>query len=156
MEEVAGLTGGRAFINRNDIDGTATMVIFDARVLPARLELPEAAYATKKYLIDFMVDTKTLSSEVMPDGGHHFNLEFHAVAFAPGGSLAAHQDTQLNSWASRASYEGIRADGLPLHTSLELAAGTYQIRLVVRDVRTGYLGTVDVPLVVAQPAQPNL
>jgi hypothetical protein len=229
MEEVAGLTGGTAFINRNDIDNAvalsvedgssyytlayypsnkvwhgefrkisvkvarkgvrlryrngyfaadagqelrtrdvelvqalrsdappATMVIFDARVLPARLELPETAYATKKYLIDFMVDTKTLSSEVMPDGGHHFNLEFHAVAFAPDGTLAAHKDTQLNSWASRASYEGIRVDGLPLHTSLELAAGTYQIRLVVRDVRTGYLGTVDVPLVVAQPAQPNL
>jgi VWFA-related protein len=229
MKEVAGLTGGKAFVNRDDIenavalsveDGSsyytlayypskkawhgefrkisvkvarkgvqlryrngyfatdagqelqtrdvelvqalrsdappATMVIFDARVLPARLELPESAYATRKYLIDFMVDPRTLSSEVLPDGGHHFNLEFHAVAFASDGTLVAHQDAQLNRWASPASYEWTLVDGLPLHTSLELGAGTYHLRLVVRDIRTGYLGTVDVPLVVEQPAMPNL
>ena len=225
MEEVADLTGGRAFLNRNDIDnavalsvadGTsyytlayypankawhgefrkisvrvarkgvrlryrsgyfatvageelrtrdaelvqalrsdappATMVIFDAKVLAAPLELPDSAYATKKYRIDFMVDTRTLSSEAMADGGRHFNLEFHAVAFTPDGELAAHTDTQLNSWASRASYEGIRVDGLPFHTSLQLGAGRYKVRLVVRDIRTGYLGSVDVPLVVKEPA----
>jgi VWFA-related protein len=225
MEEVADLTGGRAFINRNDIDHAvalsmadgssnytlayypanrnwhgefrrislrvarkgiqlryrngyfaadsnqelrnrdaelvqalrsdappATMVIFDARVLPARMELPASAYVTKKYLIDYMVDPRTLSSEVLPDGGHHYNLEFHAAAFTADGTLAAHADMQLNSWASRARDEVIRADGLPLHTSLQLAAGKYHLRLVVRDVRTGYLGSVDVPLVVEQPA----
>ena len=219
MEEVASLTGGRAFMNRNDVDNAvalsvadgssyytlayypankawhgefrkisvrvarkgvrlryrngyfaadasqeprirdvelvqalrsdappATMVIFDAKVQPAPFDLPGSEYAARKYLIDFMVDTRTLSSESMPDGGHHFNLEFHAVAFSSDGKLVAHSDTQANTWASRASYEGIRADGLPFHTKLELRAGTYHVRLVVRDVRTGYVGSVDVPL----------
>jgi VWFA-related protein len=224
MEEVADLTGGRAFLNRNDIDNAvalsvadgssyytiayypankawhgefrkisvrvarkgvrlryrsgyfatdagqevrsrdaelvqalrsdappATMVIFDAKVRPAPLVLPASAYLPKKYLIDFMVDTRTLSSEPTSNGGHHFNLEFHAVAFSPDGMLAAHIDTQANTWASRTSYEGIRADGLPFHTSLQLGAGRYQVRLLVRDIRTGYLGSLDVPLVVEEP-----
>lgn len=122
------------------------MLIFDAKVLPAPRELPASAYLTKKYLIDFMVDTRTLSSVPLPDGGHHFNLEFHAVAFASDGTLADHSGTQLNTWASRASYEGIREQGLLFHTSLQLRPGRYQVRLVVCDVRTGYLGSVDVPL----------
>ncbi len=228
MEEVADLTGGRAFINRNDIDNAvalsvadgssyytlpyypankawhgefrkinikvarkgvrlryrsgyfaadasqepqrrdaelvqalrsdapaATMVIFDAKVLPAPLELPASAYVTNKYLIDFMVDTRTLSWEPMSDSGHHFNLEFHAVAFSQDGTLAAHADTQLKTWASRANYERIRTEGLPFRTSLQLPAGRYQVRLVVRDIRTGYLGSVNVPLVVENPATPQ-
>jgi hypothetical protein len=129
----------------------ATMVIFDAKVRPAPLVLPASAYLTKKYLIDFMVDTRTLSSEPTPNGGHHFNLQFHAVAFSPDGTLAAHIDTQANTWASRASYERIRTDGLPFHTNLQLGAGRYQVRLLVRDIRTGYLGSLDVPLVVEEP-----
>lgn len=228
MEEVAELTGGRAFLNRNDIDKAvalsvadgssyytlayypankawhgefrkisigvarkgvrlryrsgyfateasqqagsrdaeliqalrsdappATMVIFDAKVLPAPVGLSAPTYLTKKYLIDFMVDTRTLSSEPMADGGHHFNLEFHAAAFSPDGTLAAHTDTQVNTWASRANYEGIRVEGLPFHTSLQLGAGRYQVRLLVRDIRTGYLGSVDVPLLIEVPATPN-
>jgi VWFA-related protein len=133
----------------------ATMVVFDAKVLPAPQELPGSEVLTKKYLIGFMVDTNTLSSEPMVDGGHHFNLEFHAVAFAPDGTLAAHADTQLNMWASHNNYASIRLDGLPFHTSLDLPAGRYRIRLVVRDVRTGYVGSVDVPVAVAESAAAN-
>jgi hypothetical protein len=225
MQEVADLTGGRAFLNRNDIDNAvalsvadgssyytlayypankawhgefrtihirvarkgvqlryrsgyyatdasqeprtrdaelvqalrsdappATMVIFDAKVLPATSTLPAPESLTTKYLIGFMVDTRTLSSEPQPNGGHRFSLEFHAAAFSPDGSLAAHTDTQVNTYASRASYERIRDDGLPFHTSLQLPPGRYQLRLVVRDIRTGYLGSLDVPLVIAEPA----
>ena len=225
MQEVADLTGGRAFLNRNDIDNAvalsvadgsvyytlayypankawhgefrtihirvarkgvqlryrsgyyatdasqeprtrdaelvqalrsdappATMVIFDAKVLPATSTLPAPESLTTKYLIGFMVDTRTLSSEPQPNGGHRFSLEFHAAAFSPDGSLVAHTDTQVNTYASRASYERIRDDGLPFHTSLQLPPGRYQLRLVVRDIRTGYLGSLDVPLVIAEPA----
>ena len=133
----------------------ATMVIFDAKVLPVPSTLPAPESLTTKYLIGFMVDTRTLSSEPQPNGGHHFSLEFHAAAFSPDGSLAAHTDTQVNTYASRASYERIRDDGLPFHTSLQLPPGRYQLRLVVRDIRTGYLGSLDVPLVIAEPAPAN-
>jgi VWFA-related protein len=133
----------------------ATMVIFDAKVLPAPSTLAASEVFTRKYLIGFMVDTRTLSSEPTTGGGHHFNLEFHAAAFAPDGSLAAHTDTQVNTWASRATYENIREDGLPFHTSLQLPPGRYQLRLVVRDIRTGYLGSLDVPLVIEEPSSKN-
>jgi VWFA-related protein len=229
MEEVADSTGGRAFMNRNDIDNAvalsvadgssyytlayypankewhgefrkisiriarkgvrlryrngyfateasqqpkirdaelaqalrsdalpATMVIFDAKVLAAPLPVPASDYLSRKYLIDFMVDTRTLSSEPMTNGGHHFSLEFHAAAFSPDGTLVAHTDTQVSTWAGRASYEGIREDGLPFHTTLQLPAGRYQMRLLVRDIRTGYLGSVDVPLVVEAPGTRDL
>ena len=228
MEEVADLTGGRAFINRNDIDDAvalsaadgssyytlayypankewhgefrkisirvarkgvrlryrsgyfatdasqaprnrdaelvqalrsdappATMVIFDAKMRAAPLELPASAYVTKKYLIEFMVDPRTLSSAPLSNGGHCFSLEFHAAAFSTDGTLAAHTDTQVNTSASRLSYERIREEGLPFHSTLELRAGRYQVRLVVRDVRTGYLGSVDVALVIEEPATPK-
>ena len=125
----------------------ATMVIFDAKVLPAPSAIPAFESLTRKYFVGFMVDTRTLSSEPLADGGHHFNLEFHAVAFSPDGTLAAHTDTQVNTYASRINYEAIREDGLPFQTSLQLPPGRYQLRLVVRDIRTGYLGSVDVPLV---------
>jgi VWFA-related protein len=228
MEELADLTGGRAFFNRNDIDNAvalsvadgssyytlayyptnkawhgefrkihitvarkgvhlryrngyyatdgsgeprsrdaeliqalrsdglpATMVIFDAKVLPAPMELPVSEYLTRKYLIGFMVDTRTLTSEPLANGGHHFYLEFHAAAFSPDGTLAAHTDTQVNTWASRDTYAGIREDGLPFQTSLQLYPGRYLLRLVVRDIRTGYLGSVDVPLVIKETATQN-
>jgi hypothetical protein len=133
----------------------ATMVIFDAKVVAAPFELPPSAYLTKKYLIEFMVDPRTLSSAPLSNGCHYFSLEFHAAAFSSDGTLAAHTDTQVNTSASRVSYERIRVDGLPFRTSLQLRAGRYQVRLVVRDIRPGYLGSVDVPLVIEEPALPN-
>jgi hypothetical protein len=102
-----------------------------------------------------MVDTRTLTSEPLANGGHHFYLEFHAAAFSPDGTLAAHTDTQVNTWASRDTYAGIREDGLPFQTSLQLYPGRYLLRLVVRDIRTGYLGSVDVPLVIKETATQN-
>lgn len=228
MQEVANLTGGRAFMNRNDIDNAvalsvadgssyytlayypankawhgefrkislkaarpgvhlryrngyyaadasqephtrdvelvqalrsdappATMVIFDAKLVPGAAELPSSVYLKKKFLIDFMVDSRTVSSQPQFNGGRHFNLEFHAVAFTPDGRLAAHADTLMNTWASWANYETIASEGVPFHTSLELAPGRYRVRLVVRDARTGYLGTLDVPLVIEPAAAAN-
>ena len=49
------------------------------------------------------------------------------------------------------TFARVRQEGLPFRLQLELGPGRYQLRLVVRDNRTGMLGTVDVPLVIGQP-----
>jgi hypothetical protein len=91
----------------------------------------------------------------MPDGGRHFNVDFHVAAFSADGKPVAHTDTQIDAPATPKTYEQIRYQGLPFHTVLKLGAGRYQVRLVVRDNRTGFLGSVDVPLILDESLKPD-
>jgi VWFA-related protein len=118
----------------------ATMVIFDARVVPpplsARMTLP----------VEFLVDSNSLSYDPLPDGGRKFDVDFHAAALAPDGRVVAHADTRLLAPADRTKYEQIRREGLPLRTQLKLPTGRYQLRLLVRDNRTGFMGSAEIPI----------
>jgi hypothetical protein len=47
-----------------------------------------------------------------------------------------------------ASMDKIRADGILYQNALELPAGDYQVRFVVRDNLSGRIGSVSAPLTV--------
>ena len=121
-----------------------TSVIFDARVIP-----PSPA-ASVSVPIEFLVNTDTLSYEPAANGARHYLLDFHVCAFAADGRPTAHVDKTFTATATAAGYERLRQHGLPLQTALDLPAGSYQIRLIVRDGRTGLLGSVELPLVLDQ------
>ncbi|MBZ5718942.1 MAG: VWA domain-containing protein [Acidobacteriia bacterium] len=127
----------------------ASLVVFDARVSPS------AAAGGNEVAIDFRVDLNTLSFELMSNQGHHYNVDFHAVAFTPDGQITAHRDSRLDAPVAGQRYEQLIQEGLPYRTSLTLPPGRYQLRLMVRDNRTGFLGSLDVPLVLEEPKKPK-
>jgi hypothetical protein len=73
-------------------------------------------------------------------------------AFAPDGKPATHVDKTFEATATAADYDRVRQHGLPLQTSVDLPAGHYELRLIIRDGRTGLLGGVELPLELSQAA----
>lgn len=116
----------------------APMIVFDVRVAPHDegkfIDIP----------IDILVDPATLSSEDSSSGGRHFKLSYHIAAFNSFGSLAAHKDVAVDAPLSAEEYSRITREGLPLQARLEVPSGQYSLRIVVRDLRTGFLGSVNV------------
>jgi VWFA-related protein len=126
----------------------ATSVVFDARVVPPA----PAAAASVRVPVEFLVNTDTISCEPTANEGRHFILDFHVSAFTPDGKLATHVDKTFEATATAADYERVRQHGLPLQTSVDLPAGHYQLRLIIRDGRTGSMGSVEFPLELSQAA----
>jgi VWFA-related protein len=119
----------------------ATLVIFDARVSPP------AAKAEVSVPVELLVNVDTLSFERTGTDDRHYDVDFHVAAFAPDGSLVTHADSRIDAHVTSEKYNHLRRQGLPFHTSLNLGPGRYQLRIVVRDNRTGSLGSVELPLV---------
>lgn len=124
----------------------ATSVVFDARVAPP------APAASVRVPVEFLVNTDTISYEPTANGGRHYLLDFHVNAFAPDGKLATRVDKTFEATATAADFERVRQHGLPLQTSVDLPAGHYELRLIIRDGRTGLLGGVELPLELSQAA----
>jgi len=121
----------------------ATMVIFDSRVIP-----PDPA-AKMTVPVEFLVNMQTIAVEPQSGGKQHADLSFHAAAFSPEGKMVTAQDVRVDAPLKAETYQQFLQQGLPFKLELELAPGRYQLRLAVRDNRTGYLGTMEVPLILA-------
>jgi VWFA-related protein len=121
----------------------STMVIFDSRVIPP------APAAKVKVPVEFLVNTRTISGEEMKDGGRHFIVEFHVAAYSPQGKMVTHKDAGIDAPIKPDRLQAYLQQGIPFRTELELAAGEYRLRLGVRDGRTGFIGTTEIPLTLA-------
>ena len=122
---------------------TATMVIFDSRVAPP------AAGSQVKLPVEFLVNPRTISGEEMKDGGRHFVLEFHVAVYSPEGKLLTHKDTGMDAPIKADRLQAYLQQGIPFKTDVDLGPGQYRLRLAVRDGRTGYIGTTEIPLALA-------
>ncbi|HEX7424988.1 MAG TPA: VWA domain-containing protein [Terriglobales bacterium] len=118
-----------------------TMVIFDARVLP-----PEPS-SKMKVPVEFLVNPTTIAGEQMKDGGLHYVIEFHVAAYSSEGKLVVHKDTAMDAPVKADRLQAFMQQGIPFRTDLDLGPGRYRLRLAVRDGRTGYSGTTEIPLV---------
>jgi hypothetical protein len=96
------------------------------------------------------VDAHTISF-VEKDGERESNLDFLVVAFSPEGKGVASDYQTVETQLPPERYEWVKQNGLPYTLAMELPAGRYQLRLLVRDNRTGLVGTADASVIVAEP-----
>ena len=126
----------------------ATVVTFLAHVPPPPAPLPGFGAPVT---VQFLVDAKTLSFEETSDGWRRFDADFLVAAFRPDGKVAKSLNHTVGRVFSPETYARVFEGGLPYEMELELEPGSYQLRLIVRDNRTGLVGTADVPLTVSKP-----
>ena len=127
-------------------DAPASMVLFDAQVVPPA----PASKATVP--VRFLVPTTSFTAEETGEGKRHINLDFFAVAFGADGRTVANVGKTVDATLEPGQFAQVEEQGLLMPMDVSLAPGEYTLRLAVRDNRTGYLGTVNVPLTLAKPS----
>jgi hypothetical protein len=118
----------------------ATQVSFSARVLGPS----DNKSAPGKIGLDYLVDASTLAAEDA-SGGKRFNVDFFATAFSPQGKMMVDRNMHVDHTFDAATYQQILQHGLLMHMDLDPQAGARQLRLAVRDNRSGLVGTVSAP-----------
>ena len=127
-------------------DAPASLVLFDAQVIPPA----PAGKATVP--VRFLVPTSSFTAEETGGGKRHINLDFFAVAFGADGRTVANVGQTVDATLEAGQFAQVEQQGLLLPMDVSLAPGEYTLRLAVRDNRTGYVGTVNVPLTLAKPS----
>ena len=116
----------------------ATLVAFSARVKPP-------AENKGKLGVDFLVDANTFSAEDAKDG-KKIDVSFYAALFSSAGKMLKNASMRANQTLGAADYQQVMQRGLLLHMDLDPQKDAKDLRLAVRDNRTGYVGTIDAPL----------
>ena len=125
----------------------ATAVTFRVGVLPPA---PPAPGGAAKVECRFLVDAHTISL-VENAGAQESSLDFLVVAFDPQGKGAASSYQTVETSLPPDRFDWVRQNGLPYTLTIDLPPGRYQLRLVVRDNRTGLVGTADASVLIDGP-----
>jgi VWFA-related protein len=123
----------------------ASVVSFRAHVPPVE---PRAKAAV---VVQFLVDAETVTFQTAEEGKRSFNVDFLVAAVAPDSTVAAKDNHTVSATLQPDIYQRVLRNGLPYEMKLSVPAGRYQLRLIVRDNPTGWLGALDVPLVIEAP-----
>ena len=75
-----------------------------------------------------------------------FNVVLYAAIFAPDGKMVGNQSLKVDQAFDAATYQKIVEKGMLLHMDLNLPPGKNELRMAVRDNRTGNTGTLSAPL----------
>jgi VWFA-related protein len=109
-----------------------------------RMHLPPAVGDIVQ--IEFLVDAQTLAFEELPGGLQHANLDFLIFVLSRDGKLISSKGNTVDARLRPEQYARVSQDGLPFTTELRLVPGSCDLRVAVRDNRTGLVGTLRVPL----------
>lgn len=113
----------------------ATLVTFKAQVKPS----------AKAVGVDFLVDPSTISAEDS-GGGKKINMVLYAAMYSPEGKMLGNKSMKVDQVFDAATYKTILQQGMLMHIDLDQApAKGNEVRLAVRDNRTGNIGTLSVP-----------
>jgi hypothetical protein len=121
----------------------STMVTFDAQLIP-----PPPANGNTEIPVKVRVLASSITTDDAGGGKKKINLDFFATAFASDGKLAANIRQTVDATLEADQFAQVEKIGLLLPMSLKLGPGSYEVRLAVRDNRTGYVGTLSIPLLV--------
>jgi hypothetical protein len=127
-----------------NVTAQETMVLFDAQIVPpapgAKVQLP----------VRFLVRPDSFIADE-EKGGFKVDLDFVVAAITTDGRLAAREAKTVNTSLDPAQFAQVKQRGLMLPVEVSLPPGSYNLRLAVRDNRTGYLGTLTAPITLAKP-----
>jgi VWFA-related protein len=115
----------------------STQVTFKAQVKPVE---------KNKAIVVFLVDGHTLTAADGSGGKKKLDVDFYAAVYSPDGKMLANRSTKVAQEVTDEQYQHILQPGLISQLPVELPAGKNQLRLAVRDNKTGHVGTLDVPL----------
>jgi VWFA-related protein len=111
-----------------------TEVVFSAQVKPP---------ANGKIGVSFLIDPTTISAEDASGGKKKLNMVVYAALVAPDGKMLANLSQKVDQAFEASDYEKIQKQGILLHMDLDAKPGDNEVRLVVRDNRTGFMGTLN-------------
>ena len=131
-----------ALVRNTSVD--ATMVYFDSLVKP-----PDKIEAKNTVSIRVRVEPSTMSFSQNGDK-QQINLDFFIVAVGLDGKIVSNSGKTVDVALEPEQYQQVMKQGLMVPFELDLAPGEYQIRMAVRDNRSGALGTLTAPLKLAK------
>jgi VWFA-related protein len=140
----------------------ATQILFQARVLPAAdpifqgAKLPDTPgeiaaklKSAHRYVVDLIVDARSLAFSELPDGVHLTRMEFALVAYDAEGNRANYLNPTYEMKIQPSQFAQTRANGIRLRWALDLPTGQVYLRIAAHDLGSGRTGSLEVPLAVA-------
>jgi len=124
----------------------STMLLLRVQVLPPDEKNP-------KVRIDYGVYAPDLAFTDAPDQKKRGKVEFVAVAWDKDNRSSANASETHDLSLKPETYDAILKNGLPAHIELEMKPGNYTLRLGAMDYGNGKIGTLDVPLSIADKTQ---
>lgn len=121
---------------------TSTMLLLRVQVLPPDAKSP-------KVKIDYGVYAPDLAFTDGAQNSKQGKVEFVAVAWDKDSHPAGNVSETMALSFKQDHYDAVMKNGLSAHLELELKPGFYTLRLGVMDYGNGKIGTVDVPLSIA-------
>jgi VWFA-related protein len=141
----------------------SSQVLFQTRVLPATdpvfkdvklAQGPAGELANKlkppvyRFVVDMVVDPKTLTFDTAPDGRRQGALEFALVAFDADGKLVNDMDRILQMAFTPDEFAHLTARGVPVRMELDFPAGQDFLMIAVHDRIGVRVGSLEIPLTV--------
>jgi VWFA-related protein len=130
---------------KNDLD-TALNSPLDYTGLPLRLVLdkPEAAGAKRKLTFSMVMPPK--AAKIDAEDGNHLFVEIAYALKSSTGQDAGHKGVTYNLKLQPMQLDAFNTQGIGYGDTIEVAPGSYTLRVVVRDNLTGKLGSVLAPV----------
>jgi VWFA-related protein len=137
-----------------------SQVNFEVRVLPVgdsalagekptmqrTVLVPKGMKHPVHYMVDYWVDPRGLGEKAAADGKQERDLEVTQVAYNDEGIRENYTDMPLGVPMSDAESQKALTDGIQLHQEIDLPPGKNFLRIGVRDILTGEIGTVEIPV----------
>ncbi|HEX5234786.1 MAG TPA: VWA domain-containing protein [Silvibacterium sp.] len=125
--------------------------------LRGRIELPDKGHSAVR--VDSSIDPGGVDFLTDAGGRHHAKLLVSLIALTDGTKVRPKKPlTPVQSSGvyevnlDSAGFRKLFATGMPMHLELQLAPGSYRLRLGVSDMNNHHLGTLDMPVVIAATA----
>ncbi len=127
---------------------TSTALRFQAAIVPP-------GPGSKKVTVNYAVNARQLTFELGTDGLQHASVDCAVIVYSQKGEALQTLSNTMVAALRPDEYNRVMQKSFPCRQSFDIEPGEYQLRLGVRDARTGLLGTLNAPLTVAagQPVE---
>ena len=117
----------------------STLVEFSSRLKPG-------STPGGKVTVEYLVDAHTLSANDASGGTKNISAQFFAAAFSGEGKMLNNAGSKVEQSLPAAEFQQILDHGLLFRLDFQPQSGSKFLRVAVRDNRTGYIGTTEIPL----------